>query len=163
MPKSAPITRAYDPSRDRAEVPPHLADLPSGPDIPLDSPLQFEQRVLYPSRFPVMEDRAGKRAPQAMTHKMASAETQLEKDGPPVPIAYPTVVYDGKSLRQLNDAEAFQHAMKTGDFRTFDTPDQASLYAEGYYKKAWGKGDSVDSMVAKMRAEDARARGDTKL
>ena len=161
MPKNVPATRAYDPSRDRAEVPAHLADLPSGPDIPLDSPLQFEQRVLYPSKYPVMEDRAGKGA--AMTHRMATAETQLEKGGPPVPVAYPTVVYDGKSLRQLNDEEAFRHAMKTGDFRSFETPEQASLYAEGYYKKAWGKGDAVDDMVAKMRATDARAKWDTSL
>ena len=163
MGKIAYTSRPYNGDTDAASVPTHLASLHNGPDIPLDTSLQFEQRVLYPSRYPVLEDRAVKGAPQAMTHKMAWAETQLEKDGPSVPVAYPTVVWDGKGLRQLNDAAAFNHAMKTGEFRTFDSPDQASLYAEGYYKKAWGKGDFVDSMVAKMRAEDARARGDTKL
>ena len=158
-----PVIRPYNGDTDRAVVPTYLSGIPDGPDVPLDSPLQFEQRVLYPSKYPVMEDRAGKGAPQAMTHKMAWAETQLEGGGPSVAVAYPTVVWDGKGLRQLNDEEAFNHAMKSGDFRSFDTPDQASLYAEGYYKKAWGKGDAVDAMVAEIRATTARNNGDTKL
>lgn len=156
-----PIIRPYNGDTDRAVVPTHLSDIPDGPDVPLDSPLQFEQRVLYPSKYPVLEGRGAKG--QAMTHKMAWAETQLEKGGPSVPVAYPTVVWDGKGLRQLNDKEAFNHAMKTGDFRSFETPEQAEMYAEGYYKKSWGKGDAVDDMVAKMRAMDARAKGDTSL
>lgn len=153
-----PILRAYNADTDRASVPGHLAEIQGGPEIPLDSSLQFEQRVLYPSRYPVLAGKDG-----AMTHRMATAETQLEKDGPSVPVAYPTVVWDGKKLKQLNDDQAFQHAMKTGEFRQFETPEQAGLYAEGYYKKFWGKGDSVDDMVARMRAGAARANGDTRL
>lgn len=153
-----PVFRAYNADTDRAVVPDHLASIEGGPDVPLNSTLQFEQRVLYPSKYPVMEERRGKAAPQAMTHRMASAETQLEKDGPPVPVAYPTVVWDGKGLKQLNDQQAFRHAMQTGEFRSFETPEQASLYAEGYYKKAWGKGDAADAFVAQMRAQDARSK-----
>jgi hypothetical protein len=144
--------RGYDPQRDHVEVPENLRDVASPMDIGLDSPLQFEQRVLYPSRYPVLEEGDGKGQSWIATHKMANAEVTLKSGEPPTPIAYPTVVYgnDG-SLKELSPDEAFDRALQTGEYRKFDSPDAAALYAEGLYKRAWGKGDSLEASMKQLQ------------
>lgn len=147
--KQGPKVRAYEPSRDLVDVPDHLRGIQQGPEIPLDSALQFEQRVLYPSRYPVLETPEEGLA----THKMAWGDVNLRKGEPPVSVAFPTVVYDGSTLKALDNRAAFEHAIKTGEFREFADPSQAELYAEGFYKKAWGRGDAVEALRARLRHE----------
>lgn len=101
------------------------------PDVPLDSKLQFEQRILKPSKYGAIDNGDGSES----THRMAYAET----DGKFV--AYPTIVQDGKGLKQLGDREAYEYAMKKGEHRAFDSEDEAKSYAEGGYKKFWGLGE----------------------
>ena len=137
--------RAYDQNTDQAEVPDYLRGMQDGPDVPLDSALQFEQRILYPSRYPVMEQERG----QAATHKMSWGEVDM--DGKPGYVAFPTVVYDGKKLKELDPDAAFEHAMKNKEYRSFASPEEASLYAEGLYKRAWGRGDAFDALKAKVK------------
>ena len=144
---SEPKMRSYEPARDQVRMPEHLQGVQAGPEIPLDSTLQFEQRVLYPSRYPVLEIPGEGIA----THKMAWGEASLVKGEPPKAVVFPTVVYDGKGLKELDSKAAFQHAMKTGDFRAFDTPEEAALYSEGLYKRAWGIGDAAEALRARLR------------
>ena len=94
--------------------------------------LNFEQRVLYPDRYPVIKNKDG----SVSTHRMAYAGID---DGF---IAYPTIVQMGNSpqLIQLDDDQAFEYAMKNGEFRKFAREEEASSYAEGGYKKFWGQG-----------------------
>lgn len=139
--------RAYDPKTDRVEVPEAMRAVQDGPDVPLDSALQFEQRVLYPSRYPVMAN------PQEgiATHKMSWGEVNM--GGKPGYVAFPTVVYDGKELKELDARAAFEHAMKNKEYRSFASPEEASLYAEGLYKRAWGRGDAIDALKAKVKGK----------
>lgn len=102
-----------------------------GPTIPADTKLQFEQRILNPSKFSAIDNGDGSES----THRMAYGEV----DGKFV--AYPTIVQRGKALQQLGDDEAFNYAMRTGEHRTFDSEKDASAYAEGGYKKFWGTGE----------------------
>lgn len=104
------------------------------PVIAPDSKLEFEQRVLNPNSNPVIDNGDG----SVSTHRMAYGES----DGKFV--AYPTIVLpkDSKELVQLGDKDAWQYAAKHGEFRKFDTEDEARTYAEGGYKKFWGLGES---------------------
>lgn len=101
------------------------------PTVPLDSKLQFEQRILNPNKFGAIDNGNGSES----THRMAYGET----DGRFV--AYPTIVQRGKALQQLGDDEAFDYAMRSGEHRSFKTEDEAKAYAEGGYKKFWGLGE----------------------
>lgn len=101
------------------------------PDVPLDSKLQFEQRILNPNKFGAIDNGDGSES----THRMAYGET----DGRFV--AYPTIVQRGKALQQLGDDEAFDYAMRSGEHRSFKTEAEAKAYAEGGYKKFWGLGE----------------------
>lgn len=101
------------------------------PVVSPDTKLQFEQRILRPSQYGAIDNGDGSES----THRMAYAET----DGKFV--AYPTIVQQGKKLKQLNDREAYDYAMKKGEHRAFDTEDEAKAYAEGGYKKFWGLGE----------------------
>lgn len=141
----AESSRAYNQETDRAEVPKALQGIQDGPDIPLDSTLQFEQRVLYPSKYPVLQQGEGGVA----THKMSWGEVDI--DGKPGYVAFPTVVYDGKELKELDARAAFEHAMKNKEYRSFASPEEASLYAEGLYKRAWGRGDNAEQLKSQLK------------
>lgn len=102
------------------------------PVVPLDSKLNFEQRILKPNSYPAIDNGDGTES----THRMAWGEVDGKY------IAYPTIVQaPDKSLVQLSDEGAFQHAMKSGEYREFSKPEDASAYAEGGYKKFWGLGE----------------------
>lgn len=98
--------------------------------VPADSQLNFEQRVLQPSQYPVLPQEGGGIA----THKMAYAGVD---DGF---IAYPTVVQmpGAKALTELDGKAAIDHAMQTGEFRKFADEQAAADYARGGYKQQWG-------------------------
>ena len=144
-----PANRQYEPAKDLVQVPEHLQGVAKGPEVPLDSKLQFEQRMLYPSKYPVLDDPEG----GFMTHKMAWSEATPRKGGPQVAVAFPTVVYHNGKLKELDTEAAFKHAMQTGEYREFADPNEAALYSEGFYKKAWGKGDAVEALRARLRHE----------
>lgn len=103
------------------------------PTIASDSKLNFEQRVLKPSSYPSIKNDDGSES----THRMAYGEV----DGRYV--AYPTIVQPrkAKELVQLGDRDAFEYAMRSGEFRSFATEKEAQSYAEGGYKKFWGLGE----------------------
>ncbi len=148
MPKQVP----YDYSQHQVEPPEQFRG--QFPDvIPSDSPLQFEQRVLRPSQYPVLDLRDKKGRGEIATHRMMNAEVDLDGSGRSTPIAFPSVVYDAKKnrLMELKPDQAFDHAMKTGEFRKFDDPAAAEAYAEGMYKRHWGQGDSMDAMRAEIQ------------
>jgi len=101
------------------------------PVISPDTKLQFEQRILRPSKYGAIDNGDGSES----THRMAYGEV----DGKFV--AFPTIVQRGKALQALGDDEAFDYAMRTGEHRTFDTEKEAESYAAGGYKKFWGLGE----------------------
>jgi len=88
----------------------------------------FVKRILYPDQWPKMDLGEG----QYATHKMAWGSTDNEH------MVYPTVIYDdvtGK-LKELAGDEAFQHAMTTGEYIPFKTPQEADWFSKNY-KKVW--------------------------
>ncbi|AUV61841.1 hypothetical protein HWB52_gp26 [Pseudomonas phage Littlefix] len=103
------------------------------PTIDLNTKLNFEKRVLKPNEYPAIPNDDG----SVSTHRMAYGET----DGRYV--AYPTIVQPKKAneLVELGDRDAFEYAMKSGEYRSFKTEDEAKAYAEGGYKKFWGLGE----------------------
>ena len=103
------------------------ATIPS-PTIPMDTQLNFEKRVLNPSSYPRIYNGDG----SVSTHRMAWGEADGKF------MAYPTIVQQGNELKQLNDQEAFQHAVRNKEFRSFDRAEDAEAYASGGYKKFWG-------------------------
>jgi hypothetical protein len=89
----------------------------------------FVKRIMNPKNFPVIDNGDG----SVSTHRMASGETDGRF------IAYPTITQDKDgSLRQREDRDAFNHAMKTGEFIEFNTDQEAREFAEGGYKVAAG-------------------------
>jgi hypothetical protein len=148
MPKPRHIP--YDPVQHQV-LPPEQFQAMTQDVIPSDSPLQFEQRILRPSAYPVLDYRNRKGEGEIATHRMMNAEVGI--DGVNTPIAYPSVVYDEKlkRLRELNADQAFEHAMKTGEFRKFQTPFEAESYAEGLYKRHWGQGDAMDAIFQEIQ------------
>jgi len=102
--------------------------------VPADSQLNFEQRVLQPSQYPVLPQEDGRIA----THKMAYAGTENGF------MAYPTVVQmpGAKELVELGQREAMDHALKSGEFRQFGNEQEAADYARGGYKQQWGAGEA---------------------
>ena len=103
------------------------------PIIDANTKLNFEQRVLKPNSYPAIKNEDGSES----THRMAYGEV----DGRYV--AYPTIVQpkQSKELVQLGDRDAFEYAMRSGEFRSFGTEKEAQSYAEGGYKKFWGLGE----------------------
>ena len=80
----------------------------------------------------------GERSPS--THLMTSAETSDEK-GNPIYVSYPKVVRINGSLVALNDDDAYNYAMKNGEYIKFNTDKDARFFAENGYKK--GKGIKI--------------------
>src|SRR6202453_2835873 len=81
----------------------------------------FVQRYLNPSTSPVIKNDDG----SVSTHRMASSDN----------LAYPTIVQqpDG-SLKQLGDKEAYQYAIKSGEYIKFKNDKDADWFATNGYK-----------------------------
>ena len=99
--------------------------------VPDDTKLNFEQRILSPSKYPQLQNEDGSYS----THSMAWG------DGDGKFFAYPTVVQAGDKLVRLPDNVAFRHAMESGEYREFTTPEDADAYASGGYKNSWGRAE----------------------
>lgn len=93
--------------------------------------LNFEKRILNPSQYPTLQNEDGSYS----THQMAWGDSDGKF------FAYPTIVQQGNQLIRLPDALAFQHAMESGEYRMFSTPEDADAYASGGYKDSWGRGE----------------------
>lgn len=104
----------------------------------------FVQRILESDKFPKLADGNGGYA----THKMSWAST-ADKDGKEQYVVYPTVIYDGKQLRELKPDEAFDYAMKNNEYVKFSNPTDANWFSQRY-KAAWGQqGDPNKSYFVK--------------
>lgn len=113
------------------------------PFVPADTQLNFEKRVLQPSKYPVLQQQDGSIA----THKMAWGEGDGKFQ------AFPTVIQgEDQQLKELGSREAWAHAMQTGEFRQFDTAQEAEDYARGGYKKQWGSQDPQPSLIEKLQS-----------
>ncbi|AXH72048.1 MAG: putative LigA [Podoviridae sp. ctda_1] len=96
--------------------------------VPLDSKLNFEQRILNPEAYPYLTNEDG----SISTHEMAWGELGDKF------IAYPTIIQlpNGK-LQRVPDEIATQWALDNKEYREFNTPDDADRYARGGYKFQW--------------------------
>lgn len=108
-------------------------------DIPLNSKLNFEQRVLNPSKYPGLPLSNG----DVASHLMAYND-MTDRNGKPYYMAYPTVVQQGDHLVQLDPREAINYALKNNEYRRFNTPEEADYYTKYYKDRFWGKGDGTN-------------------
>lgn len=102
------------------------------PLVPMDSKLNFEQRILNPNSYPTIDNGDG----SISTHRMAWGGDEGNFK------AFPTIIQDkaGK-LVQMEPMDAQRYAEKTGEYRHFTDAKDAESYAEGGYKKFWGLGE----------------------
>jgi hypothetical protein len=87
----------------------------------------FVQRILRPSEFPTLDLGDGNYA----THRMAWGQLGDKY------VAYPTVLMNENGKLQDYAGDAWNHVQKTGNYITFDSPDEADWFAKSY-KGAWG-------------------------
>lgn len=87
----------------------------------------FVKRILAPENYPSLDLGEGNSA----THMMSDAEMAPNKH-----IVYPMVVQSGDQLEKLSSEDAYQYAVKTGEYLSFTSADQASWFAQNY-KKVW--------------------------
>lgn len=85
----------------------------------------FVQRILKPDSFPVLPHENG-----IATHRMSWGEAGGKY------YAYPTVLYDGKNLKDYGDA-AWDLAIKSGNVIEFPTGEEADWFSR-HYKAGWG-------------------------
>ena len=93
------------------------------PNVP-----EFIDRINNPQNYPYIDRGNG----QISTHMMAHSGINEGRG-----IAYPMIVMlPTGELYEFKDMKtAFDHAIRTGNFKEFDTEDEAAKYAEGGYKK----------------------------
>jgi len=118
----------------------HLREVWAGPVDPdefsetlkMNSGKNFVQRAMNPTIFPALDNGNG----SVSTHSMADGELNG------IPAAYPTVVQSpGGELTRLNDDDALDFARRTGEYISFNTPQESSRFARGGYKtKKFNKG-----------------------
>ena len=94
--------------------------------------LNFEQRVLYPNKYPRIQNSDGSYS----THKMAW--TSLGDKF----IAFPMIVQtkDGNLMEFIDPSKAITYALENKEFREFLDAKEAESYATNGYKKFWGTG-----------------------
>ena len=90
----------------------------------------FVQRIMSPENWPVTQNKDGTES----SHKMAWGSFP-DADGFMV---YPTIVWDGKQLKELDDRSAYENALETGEYITFPDSDSADAFSREY-KKVWSK------------------------
>ena len=90
--------------------------------------MNFVQRIQNPDKSPFLDLGNGKTA----SHKMAWGE------GDGKYFVYPTIIQQGKELKQLDNKSAWQHAMKNKEFMEFNNPEEADWVSRNY-KMLWKK------------------------
>lgn len=91
-----------------------------------NSDKNFVRRILNPEAFPSLEEDGTR-----MSHLMEYGEADGRY------YVYPRIAYERGELKNYGD-EAFDRAMRTGDFMSFDTEDEASWFSRNY-KNVWPK------------------------
>jgi hypothetical protein len=88
----------------------------------------FVKRILERDQYPKLDLGDGNYA----THKMAWAEADGKY------YVFPTVLYDGRALKEYPWESAFNQVRRTGNFIEFDNPDEADWFSRRY-KAVWGE------------------------
>ena len=103
----------------------------------------FELRYLFPSKYKTIKNKDK----TISTHKMADAEVDGKF------IAYPTIIQmeGNEDLIDLGQTGslALDYALKTGEFKEFNTEKEAREYASNGYKKLWGLGEQKNTSSKK--------------
>lgn len=98
----------------------------------------FVDRIINRERYPVLDFTSGKTVMQAPeqgeygTHKMAYVSVGDKYH------VFPTILWDGKQLKQYEWREAYDKVKQTGNFISFDTAEEADDFSENY-KLIWEK------------------------
>lgn len=86
----------------------------------------FVKRILRPGQYPSLDLGDGWEG----THLMAADTVKGH------PIVYPTILWDGEKLTQFNREEALKQVLKTGNYITFDSLEEAIGFSKDY-KQYW--------------------------
>lgn len=86
----------------------------------------FVDRIRNHWRYPTLRDKV---SGKTMTHQMSTSVDDAGRER-----MYPNITYDGGKLTQRAGREAARHAMRTGQYIDFDTP-EASLWFSQNYKR----------------------------
>jgi len=95
----------------------------------------FEKRIEDPKLF--IENPDGTKS----THKMMSFETDGKY------YAAPTIIEKDGKLVELDEDAAYEHAMRTKEYKEFTTEAEAQAYASGGYKKGTPLEEQPNSVV----------------
>ena len=86
----------------------------------------FVDRILNPDKYPSMDIGNGNTA----THKMIWGESDGKYQ------VFPSIVHQKGELVEYSGKDAWDHAMKTGEYIEFKDPAEAAWFGE-MYKKYW--------------------------
>ncbi len=88
----------------------------------------FVDRILNKDKYPTLDLGDGNYA----THKMAWAQVGDKY------VVYPTVLWDGKQVKEYSPQDAWNHVKTSGNYIEFDSPQEADWFSQNY-KNVWGK------------------------
>jgi len=104
---------------------------------------EFIDRILNPKKYPFITNKDG----SISTHEMAA---EVDENGNW--FVFPTIQYDGKTLRRFESNEkAMEHAFKTNNFLPMSSKKEAIDYAKGGYKKGTAL-ETFNPLVSKAKA-----------
>ena len=104
---------------------------------------EFIDRILNPKKYPFITNKDG----SISTHEMAA---EVDENGNW--FVFPTIQYDGKTLRRFeSNEEAMEHAFKTNNFLPMSSKKEAIDYAKGGYKKGTAL-ETFNPLVSKAKA-----------
>jgi len=87
----------------------------------------FVKRILHKGQYPTLDNGDG----TVSTHSMSWGDADGRY------FVYPTVLYTkDKTLKRYNNDAAWIHAMQTGNFIEFHSPQEADWFSKNY-KKIW--------------------------
>lgn len=126
-------------------LPTTLEDVTKARDILLkNKDKNFVQRALNPTDYPSIKLPDGDNA----THKMAYAEVDGKY------IVYPTIIQDDKGdLKELDGDKAIDHALKNGEYISFDNEKDAGWFSENY-KSIWKEAEQKDKIDKRQAIEN---------
>ena len=90
---------------------------------------QFVQRILTPEKYPKLDLGNG----QYASHLMSWGQVGNKY------VVYPTVLPEGKGLKQHDPRGAWEIVKQNGEYIVFDTPEEADLFSR-MYKQYWNTG-----------------------
>jgi hypothetical protein len=104
---------------------------------------EFIDRILNPQKYPYITNKDG----SVSTHEMAA---EVDENGNW--FVFPTIQYDGKTLRRFkSNKEAMENALKTNNFLTMPSKKEAIDYAKGGYKKGTAL-ETFNPLASKAKA-----------